>query len=89
MLSPEEAGPLDGPVSFALTGIGMFFILHLIVLIHFLKFVKFSWLEDMHRAVALGTLPFVMLAAAFLFHFYLKFYQFLSIRSKKFIPDGN
>lgn len=90
--SQEEVEALNRPISSALTGIGIFIVLHLIVLINFLKLEKFNWLEHIHRTVAVGTIPFIMLAGIFLLYFYLRFYQFLSEQRKKsirFIPDTN
>lgn len=52
-------------------------LLHLIDLINFLQSQRFNWLEHMPRKIALGTSPFVALAAILILHFYIRFYQFL------------
>lgn len=90
--SQEEYRVLNRSISSAIIGVGIFSALHLIVLINFLKFQKFSWLEHMPRAVAVGTIPLIVLAAIFILYFYLKFYQFLSVHGNKrikSIPDTN
>lgn len=76
----EEYKILDRPIASAIIGIGIFIALHLIVLVNYLKFHKFSWLENMHRIVAVGTLPFIALAVVLILYFYYKFYQFVSIK---------
>ena len=81
--SQEEHRMLDRPIISAIIGIGIFIVLHLIVLVHFLIFHKFNWLEHMSRNVALGTTPFLVVAALFILYFYIKFYTFLCIYGNK------
>lgn len=76
--SQEEFRVLNRPISLALIGVGIFSVLHLLVLINFLIFQRFNWLEHMPRAVSIGTVPLIVLAAIFLYYFYFRFYQFLS-----------
>ncbi len=76
----EEYKILDRPIVSAIIGIGIFTVLHMIVLVIFLKFHKFAWLEHMHRIVAVGTLPFIALAAILILYFYYNFYQFVSFK---------
>jgi hypothetical protein len=71
---------LDRPIVSAIIGIGIFIVLDLIVLVNYLKSHKFAWLEHMHRMVAVGTLPFIALAAVLILYFYYKFYQFVSFK---------
>lgn len=74
----EEIEILNGPILSAIIGNAIFIVLHLIVLINFLKFHRFNWLEHIPRIVAVGTLPFIALAAILILHFYYKFNQFVS-----------
>jgi len=75
--SQKEYRMLDQPISLAIMGISIFIVLHLIVLINFLKSHKFNWLEHMPRNIAVGTIPFIVFAAIFILYFYIKFYEFL------------
>jgi hypothetical protein len=85
--SQEEYSVLNRPLSSAIIGVGIFFALHLIVLIHFLVSGKFNWLEDMPRSVAVGTIPFIGGGAVLILYFYLQFYHYLTIPSKKNASD--
>jgi len=53
----DEYRMLDRPLSSAIIGVAIFSVLHLIVLINFLKFHTFTWLNHMSRTIAVGTLP--------------------------------
>jgi hypothetical protein len=81
--SQEEYSALNRPLSSAIIGVGIFTALHLVVLVNFLMHRKFSWLEHMSRPVAVGTVPIIVVAAIFILYFYLKFYQYLTVHSKK------
>ena len=81
--SQEEYGILNRPLSSAIIGVGIFTALHLVVLVNFLMHRKFNWLEHMPRPVAIGTVPLIVVAAIFILYFYLKFYQYLNVYSKK------
>jgi len=81
--SQEEYRVLNRPLSSAIIGVGIFIALHVIVLMNFLIFGKFNWLEHMSRPVAVGTVPIIVIAAMLILYFYLKFYQFLAIHSQK------
>lgn len=72
-----ERRMLDRAISGAITGIGIFIVLHLIVLLNFVKFQKFDWLADISRMAAMSTLPLMVFAVILLLRFYFKFYQFL------------
>jgi len=82
--SQEEHRMLDRPTTSAIIGIGIFIVLHVIVLVHFMVFHKFDWLEYMSRNVALGTTPFLVVAALFILYFYIKFYTFLCLYGNKY-----
>lgn len=82
-LLPEEGEDLARATASALVGVGIFLILHMVVLVNFLKFKKFLWLEHMPRAVAVGTVPLVIIAASCLLFFYFKFYRYLSVTPGK------
>jgi len=75
--SQKEYRMLDQPISLAIMGISIFIVLHLIVLINFLKSHKFNWLEHMPRNIAVGTIPLIVFAAVFILYFYIKFHKFL------------
>jgi hypothetical protein len=79
----EEHKILNRPIVSAIIGIGIFIALYSIVLINYLKSHKFDWLEHMPRIVAIGTLPFIALAAVLILYFYFKFYQFVSYQKVK------
>ena len=81
--SQKEYRMLDQPLSLAIIGIAIFIVLHLIVLINFLKFHTFNWLEHMPRNIAVGTLPLIIFAALFILYFYIKFYKFLCLYGNK------
>jgi hypothetical protein len=80
--SQEEYRVLNRPLSSAIIGIGIFIALHLVVLINFLMFREFNWLENMARPVAVGTVPLIVASVILILHFYLKFYQYLTLNSK-------
>ena len=75
--SQQEYTALNRPLSSAIIGAAIFIVLHSIVLINFLMFGRFNWLEHMPRHVAVGTVPLIAIAAIFILYFYLKFYQYL------------
>ena len=75
--SQQEYTALNRPLSSAIIGVAIFIVLHSIVLINFLMFGRFNWLEHMPRHVAVGTVPLIAIAAIFILYFYLKFYQYL------------
>ena len=83
--SPAEHPWLNRPIAMAIIGVGIFIPLHLVVLINFLKYQKFSWIEHMPRFVAVSTLPFIVLAAILILNFYLKFYSYLSEKNNEAI----
>ena len=83
--SQDEYRILSRPVSSAIIGVVIFIVLHLIVLVNFLKLHKFNWLEHMPRNIAIGTIPLFVFAAIFILYFYIKFYQFLFFYGKKSI----
>jgi hypothetical protein len=78
--SQEEYEFLDRPILSAIIGVMIFMVLHLVVLINFLKFQKFNWLEHMPRMIAVITVPFTAVAAILILYFYIKFYQFLVLQ---------
>jgi hypothetical protein len=75
--SQKEFGRLDRPISLAIIGSAIFSILHLVVLINFLKSHKFTWLEHMPRNIVMSTVPLIALATILILYFYIRFYQFL------------
>jgi len=79
--SQQEYNALNRALSSAIIGVGMFIALHSIVLINFLMFGRFNWLEHMPRHVAVGTVPLIAIAAIFILYFYLTFYQHLKTTS--------
>ena len=78
--SQKEYGMLDRPISSAIIGTSIFIVLHLVVLINFLKFHKFNWLAHMPRNIAMGTVPLIAIAAILILYFYIRFYQFLLLQ---------
>jgi len=72
----EEYKILDRPISSAIIGSVIFFLLHLIVMANLFIFHKFNWLEHTHRYVGLCTLSSIVLAAVFILHFYIRFFQY-------------
>ena len=81
--SREEHEALNRPITFALIGVGLFMVLHLIALLNFMKWDKFNGVELLSRVVAVGTLPFILLAAVSILYFYLRFYRFLTLKTVK------
>ncbi len=79
--SQQEYTALNRPLSSAIIGVAIFIVLHSIVLINFLMFERFNWLEHMPRHVAVGTIPLIAIAAISILYFYLKFYQYLKTTS--------
>jgi len=81
--SHKEYRMLNRPISSGIIGGGIFLTLHSIVLINLLTVQKFNWLEHMHRSVAVGTVPLIVIAVLLILHFYVKFYQFLHLHGNK------
>lgn len=75
----DEYRVLNLPIISAMIGIVVFMALHLIVIINFLIFQKFDWLEHMPRIIAMSTIPFIAFSTILILYFYSKFYQFLRL----------
>ena len=84
----EEKKILNKPILSIMVGISFFLCFHLIVLINFLSTNKFEWIEHMPRLVAVGTVPFLIIAVLLILSFYLKFYYFLDSYHKIRTGDG-
>lgn len=82
-----EKPRLSKPILSIITGISIYFFLHLIVLINFIATHRFEWLEHMQRTVAVGTVPLIIIAVFLILTFYYKFYYFLDSDYK--IEPGN
>lgn len=76
-LEHEEEYHLRAAVHAMIIGNSIYFCLHLFVLLHFLATEKFAWLEHMHRAFALATVPLIIAAFFLMAFFYYRFYRFL------------
>ena len=73
----EEERMLRKPILSMIGGISIFLVLHLIVLVNFIATDAFKWLEHMPRAVAVGTVPLIVIVVFLILHFYYRFYCFL------------
>jgi len=76
-LSDDEKMWLSRAVSAMIMGIGFFVFFHVTVLVNFIAFKQFEWLEHMPRGIALGTVPLVASAVLLMLYFYYRFYRFL------------
>ena len=85
-LLADERGHLARATESGMVGAGIFLVLHLIVLVNFLKFKKFLWLEHMPRTLAVGTTPLVVIASACLLFFYFQFYLYLYAGTRRAAP---
>jgi len=77
-LKPDEIKSLSRPILSIIVGNGIFIFLHLIVLLNFILRKRFEWLEHMPRAIAVSTVPLIILAVFFMLYFYYQFYFFLN-----------
>jgi len=74
----EEKRVLGRSILSIIVGTCIFIFLHSIVLFNFIASNRFEWLEHMPRAIALGTVPLIFVAALLILIFYFRFYRFLS-----------
>ena len=74
--SQWEYKTLNRPISSAIIGSVIFVIHHLVVLTNLFISHTFNRLEHMHRDVAVGTIPLIVLAAVLILHFYFRFFQY-------------
>jgi hypothetical protein len=79
----EEEMMLRKPVLSMIGGISIFLLLHLIVLVNFVATDSFQWLEHMPRAIAVGTVPLIIIAVFLMLHFYYRFYCLLESLQNK------
>jgi len=82
-LEPEEEGMLRKPILSMIGGTSPFLLLHLIVLVNFIATGAFQWLEHMPRAIAVGTVPLIVIALFLMLHFYYRFYCLLESLQNK------
>ena len=73
----EEKRMLSKPILSIIVGTSFFLFFHLVVLANFITTNKFRWLEHMPRAVAVGTVPLIIIAVFLTLIFYYRFYHFL------------
>jgi hypothetical protein len=73
----EEERMLNKPIMSIILAISFFLFFHVVVLINFLTINKFVWLEHMHRGVAVGTVPLLIIAVLLMLNFYYRFYCLL------------
>ena len=73
----DEKPSLNMPILSIIVGNSIFICLHMIVLFNFFAVQRFEWLEHMSRAVAVNTVPLIVLAVCFMLYFYYQFYCFL------------
>lgn len=83
----KEKKLLNKPILSIIFGTAIFLCLHLIVICNFFTTNKFEWLEHMPRAVAVGTVPLIIIAVFLILIFYYRFYYFLDSGYK--IKTGN
>lgn len=76
-IEAEEKEMLDKPILSIIVGISFFLCFHMIVLFNFIATNQFKWLEHMPRAIAVGTLPVLVIAVVLILIFYYRFYYFL------------
>jgi len=80
-LEIDEKPLLSKPILSMIIANSIFICLHIVVLSNFLAKHKFEWLEHMHRAIAVSTVPLIILAVCFILYFYYKFYCFLDSKA--------
>ena len=74
----EEKRVLGRSILSIIVGTCIFICLHSVVLFNFIASNRFEWLNHMPRAIALGTVPLIFVAASLILIFYYRFYRFLS-----------
>lgn len=81
-LDLEEKAILSKPILSITIGISIFLLFHLMVLFNFISRNRLEWLDHMPRAVAVGTVPFLIMAVILILTFYYRFYYFLDLWCK-------
>jgi len=76
-LKTDEKARLRKPILSIIIGNSLHICFHLIALFNFLIIQRVEWLEHMPRAIAVGTVPVIILAVCFMLYFYCQFYCFL------------
>ena len=77
----NEKTVLGHPLSSMIIGICVFVLFHVFVLLNFIAFKRFEWLEHMPRWVAVGTVPLILAAVLLMLYFCYRFYKFLNSES--------
>ena len=81
-LENDEKPALSKPILSIIVGNSIFIFLHIIVLSNFFVTHRFEWLEHLPRAIAVSTVPLIILAVCFMLYFYYQFYCFLDSNDK-------
>lgn len=76
-MAVEEKSMLSGSVLSIIIGLSLFLLFHMIVLVSFIATREFEWLTHLPRIIAVGTVPFTIIAVLCILHFYYRFYFFL------------